>query len=144
MFEKFELRVRKTYQYTEDGLWANIEETAVRIGVTDYLQRTGGDVAFVDLAKSGSKVEKKAEIGALETAKTTISLLSPISGTVREVNAMLVEKPELINSDPYGEGWLAVLIPTNVEDLKGLMSADDYFELMLTKLEREHARSGLE
>jgi glycine cleavage system H protein len=144
VFGKFELRVRKRYQYTEDGLWANVEEAAVRIGITDYLQRTGGDVAFVDLAKPSSKVEKKAEIGALETAKTTISLLSPISGTVREVNVVLAEKPELINSDPYEEGWLLVLAPTNVDDLKELMSADDYFELMLRKLETEHAKSGLE
>ena len=99
VFEKFELRVRKGYYYTEDGLWASVEGTKVRVGVTDYLQRTGGDVAFVELVKLGSTVQKQTEIGTLETAKTTVSLLSPISGTVEEVNGMLSEKPELVNSD---------------------------------------------
>lgn len=145
VFQKFELRVRKGYHYTEDGLWANLEGATVRVGVTDYLQRTGGDMAFVDLASPRSTVEKKAEIGTLETAKTTVSLLSPISGTVNEVNVTLAERPELINSDPYGEGWLLILAPSNLEtDLKKLMSAEDYFQLMLKKLETERTRSGLE
>jgi len=139
VFDKFELRVRKGYRYTADGLWTGVEGAKVRVGVTDYLQRTGGDVAFVDLVvKPGSTVQKQTEIGTLETAKTTVSLLSPISGTVEEVNGMLLEKPELVNSDPYGEGWLIILTPHSLEsDLKSLMSADDYFKLMLKKLETE-------
>lgn len=77
----------------------------------------------------------------LETAKTTVSLLSPISGTIEEVNGRLVEKPELVNSDPYGEGWLVTLVPRNLEDdLKALMGADGYFELMLNKLETDHRK----
>ena len=141
VFEKFELRVRKGYYYTEDGLWASVEDPKIRVGVTDYLQRTGGDVAFVELVKLGSTVQKQTEIGTLETAKTTVSLLSPISGTVEEVNGMLLEKPELVNSDPYGEGWLIILTPHSLEDdLKSLMSADDYFQLMLKRLETEHEK----
>jgi glycine cleavage system H protein len=139
VFDKFELRVRKGYCYTEDGVWASIEKDRVRVGVTDYLQRTGGDVAFVELVKRGSTVERQKEIGTLETAKTTLSLLSPVSGTVEEVNGILSEKPELVNSDPYGEGWLAILTPHNLEeDMKTLVNADRYFELMLKKLETEH------
>jgi glycine cleavage system H protein len=141
VFEKFELRVRKGYYYTEDGLWAGVEGAKVRIGVTDYLQRTGGDVAFVELVKPGSIVQKQTGIGTMETAKTTVSLLSPISGTIEEVNGMLSEKPELMNSDPYGEGWLIILTPHSLEDdLKSLMSAEDYFQLMLKKLETEHRK----
>ena len=141
VFEKFELRVHKEYHYTEDGLWAKIEASRVRVGVSDYLQRTGGDVAFVELVKPGSTVQKQTEIGTLETAKTTVSLLSPISGTVEGVNGMLSEKPELVNSDPYAEGWLIILTPHSLEDdLKSLMSADDYFQLMLKKLETEHEK----
>jgi glycine cleavage system H protein len=139
VFDKFELRVHKGYYYTEDGLWAGVEGARIRVGVTDYLQRTGGDVAFVDLVvKPGSTVQMQMEIGTLETAKTTVSLLSPISGTVEEANGMLLEKPELVNSDPYGEGWLIILTSHSLEgDLKSLMGADDYFKLMLKKLETE-------
>jgi glycine cleavage system H protein len=141
VFDKFELRVRKGYYYTEDGVWASVEGTKVRIGVTDYAQKTGGDVAFVDLVREGTAVERQAEIGTLETAKTTISLHSPISGTVEQTNATLVGKPELVNSDPYGDGWLAILVPSNLEDdLKALMSAEEYFQLMLEKLETEHEK----
>ena len=141
VFDKFELRVRKGYRYAENGVWASVEGTRVKVGVTDYLQRTGGDVAFVELVKEGSTVERQAEFGTLETAKTTVSLLAPISGTVEETNSRLVEKPELVNSDPYGEGWLVALAPRNLEnDLKTLMSADAYFELMLKKLETEHEK----
>ncbi len=140
-FDKFELRVRKGHYYTEDGLWISMEEGRVRVGVSDYVQRTGGDVAFVELLKPGSTVERQREFGTLETAKTTVSLLSPMSGTVEEANGRLVEKPELVNSDPYGEGWLVTLAPRKLEnELKTLMSADGYFELMLKKLETEHKK----
>jgi glycine cleavage system H protein len=140
-FDKFELRVRTGYYYTEDGLWISMEEGRVRVGVSDYVQRTGGDVAFVELLKPGSTVERQREFGTLETAKTTVSLLSPMSGTVEEANGRLVEKPELVNSDPYGEGWLVTLAPRKLEnELKTLMSADGYFELMLKKLETEHKK----
>jgi len=118
-----------------------MEEGRVRVGVSDYVQRTGGDVAFVELLKLGSTVERQREFGTLETAKTTVSLLSPMSGTVEEANGRLVEKPELVNSDPYGEGWLVTLAPRKLEnELKALMSADGYFELMLKKLETEHKK----
>lgn len=141
VFDKFELRVRKGYYYCEDGIWARVEGTKVRIGVTDYTQRTGGDVAFVDLVREGTAVERHAEIGTLETAKTTVSLQSPISGTVEQTNATLVDKPELVNSDPYGGGWLAMLMPRYLEDdLKALMSAEEYFQRMLKKLETEHKK----
>jgi len=141
VFDKFELRVHKEYHYTEDGLWAKIEAGRVRVGLSDFSQRTGGDVAFVEVVRQGSAVERQAEFGTLETAKTTVSLLSPISGTIDQVNGILSEKPELVNSDPYGEGWLAILAPRNLEDdFKALMNADEYFELMLKKLETEHEK----
>ena len=141
VFDKFELRVHKEYHYTEDGLWAKIEDDRVRVGVSDYLQRTGGDVAFVEVVRQGSTIEKQAEFGTLETAKTTVSLLSPISGTIEQLNGILSEKPELVNSDPYGEGWLVILAPRNLEDdLKTLMNADQYFKLMLNKLETENKK----
>ena len=141
VFDKFALRVHKEYHYTEDGLWVKIEASKVRVGVSDYLQRTGGDVAFVEVVRQSSTIERQAEFGTLETTKTTVSLLSPISGTIEQVNGALSEKPELVNSDPYGEGWLVILVPRNLEDdLKTLMNADQYFKLMLKKLETEHEK----
>jgi glycine cleavage system H protein len=141
IFDKFELRVHKEYHYTQDGLWAKIEDGRVRVGLSDYLQRTAGDVAFVEVVRQGSVVERQTEFGTLETAKTTVSLLSPISGTIDQVNGIVSEKPELVNSDPYGEGWLVILAPRSLEDdLKALMNADQYFELMLKKLETEHKK----
>jgi glycine cleavage system H protein len=141
IFDKFELRVHKGYHYTEEGIWASVEGTKVRVGVTDYVQRIGGDIAFVDLVKESTAVERQAEIGTLETAKTTVSLHSPISGAVEQTNATLVGKPELVNSDPYGDGWLAMLVPRNLEDdLKMLVSAEEYFQMMLKKLETEHKK----
>ena len=141
VFDKFELRVHKEYHYTTDGLWTKMEAGRVRVGVSDYLQRTGGDAAFVEVVSQGSTIERQTEFGTLETAKTTVSLLSPISGTSEQVNGILSEKPELVNSDPYGEGWLVIMAPRNLEDdLKTLTSANQYFELMLKKLEREHEK----
>ena len=141
--DKFEFRVRKGYYYTRDDLWVSPEGARVRIGVTDYLQRTVGDVGFVEIAKPFSTIEKQAEIGTLETAKTTISLLSPISGQIQEVNEKLAERPELVNSDPYGEGWLALIVSHDPEnELKSLLSAEDCFKLMLERLRDQREKLG--
>ncbi len=144
VFGKFELRVRKGYYYVEDGFWASVEDDKVRIGITDYFQRTLGDAAFVESEKKGSTLEKGGQVGTLETAKAAVSVISPVSGVIEEVNGLLDDKPELVNSDPYGEGWFAILKPRNIEaDLKTLMNADEYFRLMLKKLQTEHIAPGV-
>lgn len=140
-FDKFELRVHKGFYYTKDDLWISPENDGVRIGVSDYLQKTSGDVAFVEIPKQDSIVEKGKEFGTIESAKTTIELLSPLSGKIDEVNHRLAGKPELVNSDPYGEGWLLVVVPSNLEDdRRSLLSAEDYYQLMLEKLQSEHGK----
>jgi glycine cleavage system H protein len=109
--------------------------------VSDYLQKTSGDIAFIEVAKAGSTVEKGKEVGTVESAKVTIAFLSPLSGRVAKTNDELAVKPELINSDPYGEGWLVVITPSNFDDdLRALLSADDYYKLMLQKLQTEHEK----
>ena len=108
--------------------------------MSDYLQKTSGDVAFVEMAKPGSTIQLGKEFGTIESAKTTVTLLSPISGKVDEINDRLAEKPELVNSDPYGEGWLVILAPSNLEELKLLLSADDYYKLMLDKLQGKQGK----
>jgi glycine cleavage system H protein len=140
-YDKFELRVRKGFYYTKDDLWVGIENGKAKVGVSDFLQKTSGDVAFIEVAKLGSTVEKGKEFATIESAKTTVTLLSPMSGRLDETNGTLTEKPELVNSDPYGEGWLVVITPHNLEDGQAsLLSAEDYYKLMLEKLQSEHGR----
>jgi glycine cleavage system H protein len=140
-FDKFELRVRIGFCYTNDDLWASVENMKVRVGIGDYLQKTSGDVAFVEVAKPGSIVEKGKEFGTMESAKATVALLSPVSGRIDEANDKLAGKPELVNSDPYGEGWLVIITPSNLEhERKSLLSAEDYYKLMLGKLQSEHGK----
>lgn len=140
-YDKFELRVRQGFYYTKDDLWVSVENGKARVGVSDYLQKTSGDVAFIEVAKPGSAVEKGKDLGTIESAKTTVPLPSPLSGTLEEANSKLTGNPELVNSDPYGEGWLVTLTPSNLEDDRiSLLSADDYFKLMLEKLQSEHGK----
>lgn len=141
VYDKFELLVREGFYYTMDDLWVSIENDQAKIGVSDYLQKTSGDVAFIEVAKPGSTVQKGKELGTMESAKTTVALLSPFSGTLDEANSKLTGSPELVNSDPYGEGWLVILKPSNLEDDRSsLLSADDYFKLMLEKLQSEREK----
>jgi glycine cleavage system H protein len=141
VFDKFELRVRKGFYYTNDDLWLSIENGKVRIGVSDYLQKTSGDVAFIELPKHGSIVEKGKEFGTIESAKTTVALLSPASGKVDAANDKLTGAPELVNSDPYGEGWLVIIAPSDLdEDRTSLLSDDEYYRLMLERLQSEHGK----
>ena len=141
VYDKFELLVRKGFYYTKDDLWVSVENGKAKVGVSDYLQKTSGDVAFIEVAKAGSTIEKGKEFGTIESAKTTIALLSPVSGKIDEANGELIAKPELVNSDPYGEGWLAIIAPRNLNDeLRALLTADDYYKLMLEKLQTEHGK----
>ena len=141
IFDKFELQVRKGFYYTRDDLWVSVENGKAKVGVSDYLQKTSGDVAFVEVAKPGSTVERGKEFGTMESAKTTVELLSPLSGTLQEVNNNLSGKPELVNSDPYGDGWIVVISPRNLEgDRSSLLSAEEYYTLMLGKLQSEHGK----
>ncbi len=140
-FEKFELLVRKGFYYTHDDLWVSIENGQAKVGVSDYLQKTSGDMAFIEVAKAGSTIEKGKELGTVESAKATIVLLCPMSGRVDKTNDALAAEPELINSDPYGKGWLAIIAPSNLtDDLRALLRADEYYKLMLQKLQTEHER----
>jgi len=135
--------VHKQFHYARDDLWVNVERGQAKVGMSDYLQKTSGDVAFIELTKAGSTAERGKTLGTMESAKATVELLSPISGRIEETNDALVSRPELVNSDPYGEGWLVTISPSNLEDdLQALLSADDYYQLMLEKLKREHEKLG--
>ena len=140
--DKFIFRVASDRLYSSDGVWAFWVESQgngqVRIGLTDYLQQLNGDVAFVHVKPVGTKVAVGDEIAELETIKATVSLLSPISGTVVEVNPDLDLSPEVVNQEPYGKGWVAVLETTNWEsDRAKLLDPQAYLSAMQSQAEEE-------
>jgi glycine cleavage system H protein len=126
--DKFVFKAKRGLLYTRDEVWVAREGKLLRVGVTDFAQRRGGDIVFADLAKPGTRVERGAILGSYETVKMISDILSPVAGVVREVNGALDAKPELLNSDPYGAGWVAVIEPDAA--LEGLLTAEEYFEAM--------------
>lgn len=143
--DKFIFNVKKGLLYTENDVWIDIKNGKAKIGVTDFLQRRGGDAVFVELPKKGSTIRRLDEIANYETIKAVLAVISPFNGAIAEVNTSLNDKPELINEDPYGEGWLVLISPSNLEEDKShLISAEKYFELMKSKIKDELKKSKKE
>lgn len=136
--DKFTFRVPTDRRYSSEGIWAQHVGGRVRIGLTDFLQQRSGDVAFVELKAAGTTLKTGEEIGTIETIKVNISLSSPINARVIEVNPALATAPEAINQDPYGDGWLALLEPSDwVADRAALLDPQAYFTLMRGQAEAE-------
>ncbi|MGD0845398.1 MAG: glycine cleavage system protein GcvH [Geobacteraceae bacterium] len=137
-FDKFIFRVKTGYFYTDDDYWMDILGSVATVGVTDYLQKSSGDVAFVEPAAVGKEVKKGGDLGEIETIKVTLNLLSPVTGKIIEINQALDASPELINSDPYGAGWICRIELADPEGAKnGFLQAEAYMEIMKVKIERE-------
>jgi len=136
--DKFVFTVKKGYLYDEQGLWVAIENGVARVGVTDYLQQKSGDVAFVNVPEPETEVKRGQELGSVETIKADVSINSPVSGTIRERNEELDVRPELVNEDPYGEGWLVLIETTGLEsDREELLTAEEYLPAMKAQAEEE-------
>ena len=118
-------------RYTKEHEWARVDDGRVVVGITDYAQDQLGDVVFVGLPEPGTQVEAGKPLGEVESTKSVSDVYSPVSGTVVDRNPELESNPELINSDPYGTGWL-VTIDAGGADLESLLSADDYRALTET------------
>jgi len=143
--DKFIFSVKKGLLYTDNDVWIKIKDDEAQFGVTDFLQRRGGDVTFVELPKKGNTVRRGAEIFSFETIKAVVSIASPFDGVITEVNTTLNDNPELLNEDSYGEGWIALISPSNLEeDRRCLMNAESYFELMKSKIKHEQKSSKRE
>ncbi len=133
--DKFIFKVSKKCLYSEEGVWVRIENDSVRIGIADFVQKTIGDITFITLPKEGDYVKRSQELVLVESIKAITSLLSPITGSIKEVNHRLDKEPELINQDPYESGWMVVIMPSNFEmDRKLLLKAEKYFEVMKGKI----------
>lgn len=136
--DKFIFRVAIDRLYSSEGMWAKPEADRVRIGMTDFLQQRSGDVAFAEIKPEGTTVAVGDELVVIETIKVDISLSSPVSGTVIETNPGMEDSPEVINQDPYGEGWLAAIEASNWENEKDqLMDPESYFTMMKGQAEEE-------
>ncbi|MFN5704226.1 MAG: glycine cleavage system protein GcvH [bacterium] len=113
-------------KYTKDHEWVRVEGNTAYIGITDFAQRELGDIVYVDINSVGKTVNKEEVFGTVEAVKTVSDLYMPVSGEVLEVNANLDANPELVNSDPYGDGWMVKINLSNAADVDSLLSADDY------------------
>ncbi|MEN3000109.1 MAG: glycine cleavage system protein GcvH [Acidilobaceae archaeon] len=125
------LRTFKTYVleellYTENDEWIRVEGNRAVVGITDYAQRMLKDIVGIDMPKVGKRVSRKEPAATLESIKATVEVYAPVSGTIVAVNERLRGEPELLNKDPYGEGWLFVLAVERPEELKELLSPQAY------------------
>jgi glycine cleavage system H protein len=113
-------------RYTRQHEWARLEDGRVRIGITDYAQDALGDVVYVDLPESGTALAADRPFGEVESTKSVSEVFAPIDGTVIERNALLQDRPELVNEQPYADGWLLLADPADPAALEGLMDAEAY------------------
>ena len=113
-------------KYTSEHEWIRIDGDVTYVGITDYAQEQLGDIVFVDITTEGETLEKGEVFGTIEVVKTVSDLFLPVGGEVLEVNPELEEHPELVNKDPYGEGWLIKLSPSDVSEMEGLLDAEAY------------------
>ncbi len=140
-YDKFVFRVKTGFFYHPEECWAMEEGGLIKVGVTDFLQRVVGDLVFLKLPETGNEIARDGYAGTLETIKTTIDLFCPVSGRIAEVHSGLIDDPQPINSDPYGEGWLFKVAPSDGEgDKKNLMDAKAYFPKMEAKIKEEMAK----
>ena len=122
--------VPEDLRYTSDHEWIRQEGDRVRIGITDYAQDALGDVVFVQLPEPGSKVEAGGSFSEVESTKSVSDVYAPVAGTVVEVNNELADAPQRLNEDPYGEGWICVIEPSDPSAFDGLLDAAAYQALI--------------
>jgi glycine cleavage system H protein len=117
-------------RYTSEHEWARLEGAIVRIGITDYAQDALGDVVYVELPEPGTRVTQDAPFGEIQSPKAVSDLFAPVTGEITERNEEVIAAPELVNEDPYGEGWLVTIRPDDPAELDALLDATGYEELV--------------
>jgi glycine cleavage system H protein len=124
------MNVPDDLRYTADHEWARLEDGKVRIGITDYAQDALGDVVFVELPAPGTSIDAGGSFSEVESTKSVSDIYAPVAGTVVEVNTDLTDAPQKLNEDPYGEGWICVIEPTDAGAYEGLLDASAYRKLI--------------
>ena len=117
-------------RYTEEHEWARVDGRRLTVGITDYAQDALGDVVYIDLPANGTRVEQGQPFGEVESTKSVSDLYAPVSGTIVERNETLESQPELVNSDPYGQGWMVVIEAAEDAQTGALLSAAEYDKLI--------------
>ncbi len=136
--DKFTFRVATDRVYNSEGVWAKPEGDRVRIGLSDFVQQRSGDVAFAEVKPVGTTLAVGDEVALIESIKVNLSIASPVSGKVAESNPAMSDSPEVVNQDPFGEGWLAVVEPADwAADSRKLLDAQAYFGRMQKEAEEE-------
>lgn len=116
--------------YTKDHEWVKVDGDVATIGITDFAQSELGDIVFVDIDTAGKELNAEAIFGTVEAVKTVSDLFLPVAGTVNEVNPALANQPELVNTDPYGDGWMIKMTVASLPDLDKLLTPDAYKQLV--------------
>lgn len=124
------MNLPETLKYTKDHEWVRVEGNIAYIGITDFAQKELGDIVYVEIETEGDAVEEGEVFGTVEAVKTVSDLFMPITGTIQEVNPDLESEPELVNTDPYGRGWMIKVEIEDTEGLANLLSADGYREVI--------------
>ena len=124
------MKVPEELKYTKDHEWVRVEGESVVIGVTDFAQKELGDIVYVDVDTEGETIEKEEVFGSVEAVKTVSDLMMPVSGEIVAFNEALEDEPELVNTDPYGDGWMIKVLVSDFTELDSLLSANQYKELV--------------
>jgi len=124
------MNIPQDLKYTKDHEWVRVEGDTVVIGVTDFAQKELGDIVYVDVDTEGDTVAIEEVFGSVEAVKTVSDLFMPITGEVIAFNEALEDAPELVNNDPYGDGWMIKIAVSNATELEQLLSADEYKDLV--------------
>ena len=131
------MNVPPELRYTADHEWARLEDGKVRVGITDYAQDALGDVVFVDLPEVGATVEAGATFSEVESTKSVSDIYAPLAGDIVEVNVALADAPQNVNDDPYGEGWICLMEPSDPAAFDTLLDAEAYQSLLSGGTETE-------
>jgi len=125
-----ELNLPEDVRYTDDHEWAKQEGDIIKVGISDYAQDQLGDIVFAELPEVGSTLAKGDEFGTLESVKAVSELYLPVGGEVLSINEELADTPELVNTDPYGGGWMLTVKPNNAGDFDSLMDKEAYLAML--------------
>ena len=124
------MSIPKELKYTKEHEWVTIDNNIATIGITDHAQGQLGDIVFVEIPELESKISQDDTFGVVEAVKTVADLFAPVSGSIVEINNELEESPDLINSDPYGSGWIIKVSVDSLEEYNNLLSSDDYMDFI--------------
>ena len=125
--------IPKDLRYHQEHEWVRVSGTQATMGISHFAQDALGDIVFIDMPKVGAVVKGGQQIGEVESTKTTSTIYTPVSGTIARINADLKDHPEVVNSDPYGKGWMVVIDLSSVSEVEKLMTAEQYEAFLSTQ-----------